>query len=29
MVAPPLLIIDVQRAIDDPSWGDSRNNAAP
>src|SRR5436190_12332490 len=26
MVAPALLIIDVQRAIDDPSWGDDRNN---
>jgi nicotinamidase-related amidase len=23
---PALLIIDVQRAIDDPSWGDDRNN---
>jgi len=26
MAAPTLLIIDVQRAIDDPSWGDDRNN---
>jgi len=26
MVAPALLIVDVQRAIDDPSWGDDRNN---
>jgi len=26
MPAPALLIIDVQRAIDDPSWGDDRNN---
>lgn len=26
VVAPALLIIDVQRAIDDPSWGDDRNN---
>ena len=26
MVAPALLIIDVQRAIDDASWGDDRNN---
>jgi len=26
MAAPALLIIDVQRAIDDPSWGDDRNN---
>jgi nicotinamidase-related amidase len=24
--APALLIVDVQRAIDDPSWGDDRNN---
>jgi nicotinamidase-related amidase len=24
--APALLIIDVQRAIDDPHWGDDRNN---
>ena len=23
---PALLIIDVQKAIDDPSWGDDRNN---
>ena len=29
MTAPPaLLIIDVQKAIDDPSWGDDRNNPA-
>lgn len=27
MVAPALLIVDVQRAIDDASWGDDRNNA--
>ena len=26
IVAPALLIIDVQHAIDDPSWGDDRNN---
>lgn len=26
MVAPALLIVDVQCAIDDPSWGDDRNN---
>jgi nicotinamidase-related amidase len=26
VVAPALIIIDVQRAIDDPSWGDDRNN---
>ena len=26
MLAPALLIVDVQRAIDDPSWGDDRNN---
>jgi nicotinamidase-related amidase len=26
MVPPALLIIDVQKAIDDPSWGDDRNN---
>lgn len=26
MPPPALLIIDVQRAIDDPSWGDDRNN---
>jgi nicotinamidase-related amidase len=26
IVAPALLVIDVQRAIDDPSWGDDRNN---
>src|SRR5256885_447277 len=26
MVAPALLIVDVQRAIDDPRWGDDRNN---
>ncbi|HYO79109.1 MAG TPA: cysteine hydrolase family protein [Thermoanaerobaculia bacterium] len=26
MTAPALLIIDVQKAIDDPSWGDDRNN---
>lgn len=26
MNAPALLIIDVQKAIDDPSWGDDRNN---
>jgi len=26
MVAPALLIVDVQRAIDDPDWGDDRNN---
>src|SRR5436190_21866730 len=26
MVAPALLIVDVQRAIDDPSWGNDRNN---
>ena len=25
---PALLIIDVQKAIDDPSWGDDRNNPA-
>ena len=24
--SPALLIIDVQKAIDDPSWGDDRNN---
>ena len=26
MDAPALLIIDVQKAIDDPSWGSDRNN---
>src|SRR3954454_9484609 len=26
MVAPALLIVDVQRAIDHPRWGDDRNN---
>lgn len=26
MNAPALLIIDVQKAIDDPSWGSDRNN---
>jgi nicotinamidase-related amidase len=26
MGEPALLIIDVQQAIDDPSWGDDRNN---
>jgi nicotinamidase-related amidase len=26
MSAPALLVIDVQKAIDDPSWGDDRNN---
>lgn len=26
MTAPALLIIDVQKAIDDPSWGSDRNN---
>ncbi|MEA2166063.1 MAG: hypothetical protein QOK37_4190 [Thermoanaerobaculia bacterium] len=26
MSNPSLLIIDVQYAIDDPSWGDERNN---
>lgn len=26
MSAPALLIIDVQKAIDDPSWGSDRNN---
>ncbi|HEX8254861.1 MAG TPA: cysteine hydrolase family protein, partial [Thermoanaerobaculia bacterium] len=26
MSAPALLIIDVQKAIDDPSWGDDRNH---
>src|SRR5690242_10172760 len=26
MVAPALVIVDVQRAIDDPTWGDDRNN---
>lgn len=26
MHAPALLIVDVQKAIDDPSWGDDRNN---
>lgn len=26
MAEPALLIIDVQRAIDDPSWGNDRNN---
>lgn len=25
-MSPALLIIDVQRAIDDPSWGNDRNN---
>ncbi|HEY8183712.1 MAG TPA: cysteine hydrolase family protein [Thermoanaerobaculia bacterium] len=25
-MTPALLIIDVQKAIDDPSWGDDRNN---
>ena len=26
MTSPALLIIDVQKAIDDPSWGSDRNN---
>src|SRR6266446_1139312 len=26
LAAPALLIVDVQKAIDDPSWGDDRNN---
>ena len=26
MSAPALLVIDVQKAIDDPSWGSDRNN---
>lgn len=26
MTGPALMIVDVQRAIDDPSWGDERNN---
>jgi nicotinamidase-related amidase len=26
LAAPGLLIIDVQKAIDDPSWGNDRNN---
>jgi nicotinamidase-related amidase len=27
MHAPALLIVDVQKAIDDPGWGNDRNNA--
>ncbi|HEX9986136.1 MAG TPA: cysteine hydrolase family protein [Thermoanaerobaculia bacterium] len=26
MNAPALIVVDVQKAIDDPSWGDDRNN---
>lgn len=28
MNPPALIIVDVQKAIDDPSWGDDRNNPA-